>query len=303
MKQITFLLIVSCFLLFACQKELSFKKEPVNIATLSSFTETNRNAGQGFTINSSVVQSITTEKGSKVEFKENSFVTQGGNPVTGSVDVFVKEVATPGEMILCDLPTMANGRLLESGGEYNITASQNGNQLKLAPGKYVKIEIPHRGNNMSGMQVFNGAADATGKVNWSVNTNPGNIVVGDSSLFSKSNLFCDSINWINCDKFINDPTVEFTVFPGNAPSSDSTNVFVHLTGRNTVAKMNWTQGLSYFKSNMLLAVPSTLVGISMKNGQLYASVISVNIQNGQSTTLNFTTYTEEQLKTRLALLR
>ena len=135
------------------------------------------------------------------------------------------------------------------------------------------------------------------------NTSPGNVVVGDSTLFSNTNLFCDEINWINCDKFVNEPTVEFTVYPGNAPSGDSTNVFVHLTGRNTVVKMNWTQGLNYFKSNMLLAVPSTIVGISTKNGQLFASIGAANVQHGGSTAMNFVPYTEKELKDRLLKLR
>jgi len=78
---------------------------------------------------------------------------------------------------------------------------------------------------------------------------------------------------------------------------------VHLTGRNSLVKMNWTQGLSYFKSDNVLAVPSTIVGISIKNGQLYASLKTVNIQAGQSVTLNFTAYTEAELKAKLALLQ
>jgi len=155
---------------------------------------------------------------------------------------------------------------------------------------------------MSAMQVFNGVRDSKGNVNWVPNSNPGNFVVRDSSLFAASSLFCDSINLINCDKFINEPAVSFSVYPANAPSNDSTNVFVHLTGRNTVVKMNWTQGLTYFKSDKLLAVPSTIVGISVKNGQLYASLTAVNVQNGQSVTMNFSPYTEAQLKQRLSEL-
>ena len=206
-------------------------------------------------------------------------------------------------MIMANMPTTSNGRLLESGGEFQIVASQNNKSLKLAPGTFIQIDFPTAGRDMNGMQVFNGVPDADENIDWVLNSNPGNFVVPDSLLFSGAKLFADNINWINCDKFINDPTVEYTVYPGNAPSGDSTNVFVHLTGRNSVVKMNWTRGLDYFNSNTLLPVPSSIVGISVKNGKLHASITPVTIVNGMSTTLNFIPYTEAELKVELQKLK
>lgn len=206
-------------------------------------------------------------------------------------------------MILNNMPTVSDGKLLESGGEFQITVAQNNSPLKLAPGQFIKISIPNTGRNLQGMQVFKGVPDSAGEVNWKLNTNPGNFVVQDSTLFANSNLFSDDVNWINVDKFVNEPTVAFSVYPGNFPSGDSTNVFVHLTGRNTVVKMNWLQGQSYFKSDMLLAVPSTIIGLSTKNGEMYASITSVDVRGGASVTMNFLPYTEKQLKDRLSKLR
>lgn len=125
----------------------------------------------------------------------------------------------------------------------------------------------------------------------------------DSSVFSNANLFSDDINWINCDKFINEPTVKYTVLAGNAPSLDSTNVFVHLTGMNTVLKIFRDPGTGHFKSDMLLPVPSTIVGISVKNGQFFASITPVNVLNEGSVTMSFSLYTEEQLKESLSKLK
>jgi outer membrane protein assembly factor BamB len=305
MKKIILIAIVVSAAIISCQPEILFETPNITPppAPVKNFTNQNRSSYQAFVVNNAAGQTITTTKGTKYYLPADAFVNIDGSAVTGDVSVHVKEVLTPQEMIFNDMPTVSNGRLLESGGEYKITAAQSSRELKLAPGKFLRIQMPDAGVAMTGMQVFNGAADANGNVNWVANSNPGNVVVGDSTLFSKGDLFCDSINWINCDKFINDPTVEFTVFPGNAPGHDSTNIFVHLTGRNTVVKMNWTQGLSYFKSTMLLAVPSTIVGISVKNGQFHAAVLPVNVQNGQSVTLTFTPYTVEQLKARLAQLR
>jgi hypothetical protein len=304
MKKLPGLFLTMSVLIMSCQRELSYStQEAGENKSVGDFHAKNRKDQQLFTINAANSNIVSASKGTKLHLPPNGFTTRDGRPVSGTIQVSIKEIYTPMEMILNNMPTTSNGRLLESGGEFQITATQNNETLILAPGNFIKITIPDIGKNMQGMQVFNGLANTGGNIEWVPNTNPGNVVVGDSTLFSNTNLFCDDINWINCDKFINEPTVEFTVYPGNAASGDSTNVFIHLTGRNTVVKMNWTQGLSYFKSDKLLAVPSTIVGISTKNGQLFASIGSANIQNGASTTMNFMPYTEKELKARLSQLR
>ena len=304
MKKLSGLFIPLAVLIISCNPEHSYLANETDVnKTVSDFHVKHRKVQQVFTVNAASSGIISSSKGAKLYLPPNGFITPDGRTVTGNIQVSVKEIYTPMEMIFNNMPTTSNGRLLESGGEFQILVSQNSTDLKLAPGNFIRIGIPNTGVNLQGMQVFNGVPDTSGEVNWVVNSRPGNFVVGDSVLFSNYNLFSDDVNWINVDKFINDPTVVFTVYPGNFPSGDSTNVFVHLTGRNTVVKMNWVQGLSYFKSDMLLAVPSTIVGISTRNGQLFASVTSVNIQGGSSVTMNFLPYTEQQLKDRLSKLR
>jgi len=300
-NSILFCLFVA-LLFSACEPETSFLREKQQ-TSLTNFYKDNSSPSQSFAINNLSGGVTTTSGGVKIYFPANGFVTESGTPVSGNVDIAVKEILTPQDMILNNIPAMSGGLPLESGGEFEVKVTKNGQALKLAPGNFLKMQIPRRtGINMNGMQVFNGVKDAQGNIDWSLNNNPGNFVVGDSTLFAGSSLFCDNVNWINCDKFYNEPTVSFSVYPANAPSNDSTNVFVHLTGRNSVVKMNWTQGLSYFTSDKLLAVPSTIVGISIRNGQLYASLTPVTVQNGQSVTMNFSLYTESQLKAKLAQL-
>lgn len=284
-----------------CQPETSFIREKEEVQTsLEDFYSENRTALQSFSLPASSGGMKTTSAGMKIYFPGNGFVTKDGAVVNGDVSVSVKEILTPYEMIFNNMPTTAGGLPLESGGEFQINVTKNNQELKLAPGKFLRIQMPKNNSaNMNGMQVFNGVEDANGNVDWKLNTTPGNFVVGDSTLFAGSSLFSDNVGWINCDKFYNDPTVTFSVYPANAPSNDSTNVFVHLTGRNTVVKMSWTQGLSYFRSDKLLAVASTIIGISIKNGRLFASLTPVNVKDGESITMNFTQYTEKQLKEKL----
>lgn len=303
MKSVISLFAIVVVFLAACQPEISFVDDGKIQTSLTDFYGSNRSSVQSFAVSSISGGVVTTSHGAIIHLPANGFVTMDGTPVTGNVDIAVKEIVTPAEMILNNMPTMSGGLPLESGGEFRITATKGNQRLKLAPGNLLRIEIPDRSNvNMNNMQVFNGKMNNQGEVDWTANNNPGNFVVRDSMMFAKSSLFCDSIEWINCDKFINEPTVHFDVHPGNAPSNDSTNVFVHLTGRNTIVKMNWTQGLSYFTSDKVLPVQSTIIGISIKNGKLFAALLPVMVTNNQSVTLNFVSMTEEQLKERLSQL-
>ena len=284
------------------KKEKSEEVGKGAMTIINAYHQKYREELQSFSVNTSNGL-VTTASGTKVRFPANGFITDDGTTASGNVSIRIKEIYTPADMIMANMPTTSNGRLLESGGEFQIVASQNNKSLKLAPGTFIQIDFPTAGRDMNGMQVFNGVPDADENIDWVLNSNPGNFVVPDSLLFSGAKLFADNINWINCDKFINDPTVEYTVYPGNAPSGDSTNVFVHLTGRNSVVKMNWTRGLDYFNSNTLLPVPSSIIGISVKNGKLHASITPVTIVNGMSTTLNFIPYTEAELKVELQKLK
>jgi hypothetical protein len=303
MKKLTGLFTAVIIILISCEREISVEVDEGDaIETVNAFHDKYRDNHEIFTTSALSPTTISTSKGAKLYLPSNGFVTVDDKQVSGNIEVSVKEIYTPMEMIFNNMPTVSDNKLLESGGEFQITVTQNNTPLKMAPNNFIKITLPNIGRDMKGMQVFNGVTNAAGEVNWVLNAKPGNFVVGDSTLFSNYNVFSDDVNWINVDKFVNEPTVEFTVHPGNVPSGDSTNVFVHLTGRNTVVKMNWTQGLNYFKSDMLLAVPSTIVGLSTKNGKLYASVIPVHIQNGSSITMNFLPYTEKQLKSQLSKL-
>jgi len=303
MKNSIYLFALVTLALTACQHEVSYVDDGKIQTSLTDFYNYNRAVVENFTVSSVSGAVVTTSHGSKIHLPAGGFVTEYGEPVTGNILITVKEIVTPAEMILNNMPTVSGGLPLESGGEFQITALKNNRWVKLAPGSILRIEIPDRPNvSMTNMQVFNGKTNSRGEVDWIPNNNPGNFVVRDSMLFAKSSLFCDSIEWINCDKFINEPTVHFDVHPGNAPSNDSTNVFMHLTGRNTIVKMNWTQGLSYFTSDKVLPVSSTVIGISIKNGKLYAALLPVTVVNNQSVTLNFEAITEQKLKERLGQL-
>lgn len=291
---------VLTIVLYACQKELKVSKQAnTNIASLQQFFRSNGTPIQNVKANASTYINFTTTKGNEVIFPDNAFVTLSGIPVSGDVTIEIKEIATPAEMILNNMPTISNGLPLTSGGEFFVRATQNNNSLILAPGKYIRLNLINSSADMNGMQVFNGDT-ANGTVNWIANTIQNNVVTRDS-MSSYSSLFADSLQWINCDRFIDEPKISYSVNPGNSPNIDSTVVYVSLTGRRSVMTLRETNG--FFSYDKMIASPATIISICVVNGTIYYSMIPVTMENGGSVTLDFSPIREAELKQKLSTLK
>jgi hypothetical protein len=290
-------LVCLLFTIHSCtSKELSF-----TVKTTLSYSE------KTFSVNNHTKLDLETPTGLKIHIPASAFVNKTRQPVADNIMIEVKEILRPDAMILNDMPTVSNGRPLESAGEFFIGARSGNEQLELAAGFLIQLDLPDLDVNMNGMQVFNGKRDAsTGYFNWQLNTNPGNDVIRvvDSSNFVSSreyySLFSDNLDWINVDKILNEPTFRFDVSYGNTPNIDSTAAYLHLSGRNSVLNMYWS--MQNFSTNAI-AGPATLVGICRKNGELYASISKMMIHAGQTGLLNFTKMTEGELKQKLKVLR
>lgn len=281
-------------LVLSCQKEISFVKDN----SLSSSNKT-------FSFQNTSPAELTTPTGLTIRVPANAFVNSAGTPVTDNINLQVKEILLPDAMILNRKPTMSNRIPLESGGEFYLRATSGNQELQLAPGVLINMDLPRLPYSKDGMQVFNGIEDpVTKEVNWIPNNNTGVRVSPRDSLQVNqeiSRLFSDNLGWINCDKFVNDPRIGYGANPGNCPNLDSTVVYVHLTGRNMILALPRATGRFY--SDWLIQAQATLVGLCVTEGRLYASIVPVTMQDGQSATLNFTAITDAELQRRLKSLR
>lgn len=287
---------------YACQKEFSASEtETAEVVSLQDFLQKNKAPFQKIRADAAAEIAFAAAGGTGVYFPGNAFTTPDGTPVTGDISIELREIYTPAQMILNNTPTTSNGRPLVSGGEFFVWATQNNQQLKLAPGKFMRLNLANAQNaDMREMLVFKGDDSSSSAVNWIPDTAGSNAVVTDSVAGSSTYLFTDGLNWINCDKFVNEPPITFTINAGNSPNRDSTIAFVHLNGLNSVL------GFPFVNSNvatgLAIAAPATVVGICVVDKQIYYSMIPVTMQAGGAVTLNFTPVDEAELKKKLATL-
>ena len=185
------------------------------------FLSNRSNDKQSFTVNAEVASQLIGNKGTKIHIPENAFVSAGGSPVSGNVTVEILEVMDQSSMIWYGLPTMSNGRILESGGELMVKAFANGQELGLANGVELDIEMPSD-NNKPEMTLYYGAETKTqiGDVNWLL----GDSLGYDDSISYDTIVYCDTVYYTYQD--LDTITVTGQDSLGNPYSYDS----VYYTG-------------------------------------------------------------------------
>ena len=107
---------------------------------------------------------VIGQEGTEMLIPADAFLYPDGSPVTKDVEVLLTEIANKPDLILNNLPTISNGRMLVSGGVIKIEAVADGKQLHLAPGKSVLVNFP--GGYVQDMQLFKGQYNAAGQMNW-----------------------------------------------------------------------------------------------------------------------------------------
>lgn len=121
-------------------------------------------AAQTFRVNAKRDTVIKTAAGCTLEIPAHAFVDANGKAAKGAVNVAVKEVLKPADYVLGNMMTLYNGKPLESGGTFCISASAGGEELALAKDAALNMAVPTRAKK-SGMRFFPGE-EGTDGVKW-----------------------------------------------------------------------------------------------------------------------------------------
>lgn len=110
--------------------------------------------------------SIHTNKGTEITIPANAFVDKNGKVVSGKVNIKFREFHTAGEIIASDIPmvyTNEKGEKIqfESAGMFEILAFKNNEELQIAPGKKIKVDLA---SNQKGAYNFYNFVDS--EQNW-----------------------------------------------------------------------------------------------------------------------------------------
>jgi hypothetical protein len=125
---------------------------------------------QFFEINNKKDTVIIGKQGTKIVIPKNAFIDEKGNPITKNVKVELAEAYLLSDIILSNLTTTSNGKLLETDGMIFINATQKGKNLKIDKTKPLYIEMPTK-KKKANMKLYDGIRDENGNMNW-INPKP-----------------------------------------------------------------------------------------------------------------------------------
>lgn len=290
----------------ACQKELSsVRNENTPGQDILAAWAAAQPAPQKFTVQAGTQSSIVGQKGTRVVFPAHAFVTQSGAPVSGTVNIEFKEIYEVWEMVLNNKFTQVGRLPIESGGEFFLQATQNGQQLKVAPGVSLTAVLPTR-NPLPGMQVFTGSRfDSAGQsiFSWALASTPGNtVILGPDTLGVRDYIMqFNQLDWINCDRFLDEPVQEITARIVNPLDGEKPIVLLHLTGRKSIMWV-WNAGDGLYK-NLAPEGAATFIAFVNRNGQFYATFQPVQLERNKEYSLTMMSMAEEEFQQRLRDLK
>jgi len=261
------------------------------------------NATQTYSVNATTGGQVMGNKGTQLIFEPNAFRQLDGSLVTGTVTVKLVEVLSIGDMIWLNKQTIGNDngtlKMLRSGGELGLTASQGGNFLRIAPGGLV-AKIPTSTGDTN-MELFTGRENPNGDMIWTVVDS--SVVDVEEDYYVDTTYVvvwpdppfyyypsADSLFWVNCDYFYNYPnrTVVTSTIPVGQ-STDSTFVWIAFPTENSMMNMSNTTGQTYSSwQEVGVGVQAVVVGLHRTPTGYNSSFTTVNVTNGLNVPMTFT---------------
>jgi len=158
--------------------------------------------------------SFTAEKGKKITFPDSTTVEIPANICTkspdgngsaackGNLKIEVLVLRTKGELVAYNLPTFSEGNLLQSGGIVKLRITQNGLDVFVQNGQFIKVtyKMP---SIISNMRYYDGGFDMNTRLNfdWHLVDDNNNRYPRLSAVDSTTyQLLIDRFNFVNCDK-------------------------------------------------------------------------------------------------------
>ncbi len=209
------------------------------------FMYDNRPEEQEFTITGEGEGPIVGNQGTRLWMDTTIFMFPNGDAVSYPFTLKLIELYTPKDMELYDMPTVAQGNMLVTGGEIRVRAFKDGQELVLIPGQWYHAQVPSA-NPVSQMSIFYGQ-EANGIMDWQDDVTAVSNNAGIESLeyiaIDSTDSFYDMrvpvMDWINCDYFYDyDPSAVTTVsYTSEDDNLDNVMIFLYFNDIGSVMRV------------------------------------------------------------------
>ncbi len=192
-------------LVISCSKQRTEEPELNTYSYPQKFMFDNRPEEQTFVLNGDSAGPIIGNQGTYLWLDSSLFMFPGGGDVPYPIVIKLIEIYKPKDMMLYELPTVAQGVPLGSDGEIRVKAFKDGVELLLKPNRVYPVRMPADDPNPL-MSLWYGK-ESDGVVDWfdlasAVSNNPGIDALesvqpqADSGFY---NIFSPALGWLNLD--------------------------------------------------------------------------------------------------------
>ncbi|WP_146052794.1 hypothetical protein [Aquimarina sp. I32.4] len=316
------ILLMTVFIVTGCSRDDDnstpiLPQEILGYDDLAGFYGTHGVQKQEFTIDATIGGSITGENGTIITIPANSLVDVDGNLISGMVDIGIKEIFTPSEMILSNRPTNAinfsgENTFLLSEGETEVVFTQNEDSLQMAMGTFYQIQVPSTGGFDDEMLPFSGTITDDGSIEWNATRDIGddNGSRGMVYITAPSSYLYDVFNtgWSNCDKFYAYPGAKTTNYINlsTSPNAIETAIYLVFEENNLPAVVKiFNSGepiIQSYTNSLPVGLEATYIAITILDNQQYLAVKSVVISEEEELSFDFEPKTTQEILDALALL-
>lgn len=293
--------------IFTCKKKK--EDEPV-VSSANEIGEVFNQQGvplQTFTVSNAANVTKYTNAGNYFVLSANTFVDANGKQVTGNIDVEVKEAISKKEFIYSNLTTKSGNNYLVSGGMMYFGATQNGNALKLAPGKTINTFIKATLGSSIAMKKYYDAVlpknPGDGNADWTLSIDTTAMPLVIDSLGANSFYFfkVTSLGWINCDYFYSNPnpTTTVTINLSETYTDKNCAVFFSVDGKKVIGGSLYNNANGFTISNIPVSTAVSFVAIAKVNNQYFFAVSSNTVVANLTQSLNLYPTNAFDIKTAL----
>lgn len=301
LSSITALLLLT---FFSCKKDEDNPQSNLNFGDdiviprgkVNDYVASRKAEDQSFKVSASSTETFTTKAGTKITVPANAFKKLNGDQATGEIEVKVVEIFKKSDMMKSNRPTMSDGKVLISGGEFSFAAyTTAGDSLLLDDGMSLTVEAPMNPNTETGMTLFAGEIDQDDQFNWEQLTIDSVRVINQGNYVFDT----DTLGWINIDKFYNTTTTTITINLGTGFTTEKALTYIIFNNINSIlspSNYNGTIGEnSYEQSLMPLGDDITIICLAEKLGKLYLAELDATVSADATYDLSFNEMTSEEI--------
>ncbi len=272
-------LTISTVYFSSCKKDRieSLEKQINDYQSMNNYFDTKKQQEQEFIIDTTGAGPIIGNQGTKIYASKDLLMFHNGDSVHWPYTVKLIELYTPKDMIYYQMPTIAGGSLLTTGGEVRIRAFKDGQELELRPTKTWTIEIPST-SPLLGMQIYYGQGSSF--IDWS--PNPAGSYTTTSYGYTGQ---IATLGWTACGKpaSVSATTTNYT-FSSTVDNLQNVSAFIYFPSAKSLMQVyNLTSGAIPVGENAKII----LMGMNSSNEIFYYySETQVSTSNQISVTLN-----------------